>query len=82
MGITILLGMGFLAGCSSENKDTASSGEKQETNEKTVTILGTSDIHGRYMAWDYATDVENKIGSFAQIGTIVKEIRAKTTMYY
>ncbi|MCA5012099.1 MULTISPECIES: bifunctional metallophosphatase/5'-nucleotidase [unclassified Enterococcus] len=77
MGITVLLGMGFLAGCSSENKDTASSGEKQETNEKTVTILGTSDIHGRYMAWDYATDVENKIGSFAQIGTIVKEIRAK-----
>lgn len=71
----VLLSMGVLAGCAtnttSEDKETESSTSK----EKQITILGTSDIHGRYMAWDYATDVENKAGSFAQISTIVKEIR-------
>lgn len=71
----VLLSMGILAGCAtnitSEDKETESS----SSEEKQITILGTSDIHGRYMAWDYAMDVENKAGSFAQISTIVKEVR-------
>lgn len=66
--------MGILAGCA-----TANTKEKETDNtsseDKKITILGTSDIHGRYMAWDYATDTENKAGSFAQISTIVKEVR-------
>uniref|UniRef100_UPI00403F56D6 bifunctional metallophosphatase/5'-nucleotidase n=1 Tax=Candidatus Enterococcus willemsii TaxID=1857215 RepID=UPI00403F56D6 len=70
----VLLSMGILAGCA-----TANTKEKETDNtsseDKKITILGTSDIHGRYMAWDYATDTENKAGSFAQISTIVKEVR-------
>ncbi|KAF1303014.1 bifunctional metallophosphatase/5'-nucleotidase [Candidatus Enterococcus willemsii] len=70
----VLLSMGILAGCV-----TANTKEKETDNtsseDKKITILGTSDIHGRYMAWDYATDTENKAGSFAQISTIVKEVR-------
>lgn len=41
----------------------------------TVTILGTSDVHGRFMPWDYATDTEDRSGSLTQISTVVKEIR-------
>lgn len=40
-----------------------------------ITILATSDIHGRYMPWDYALDAENKNGSLSQLYTLVKEIR-------
>lgn len=43
----------------------------------TITILGSSDVHGRFLPWDYAGDTEDLSGSFAQISTVVKEIRAK-----
>ena len=41
----------------------------------TITILSTSDIHGRYMPWDYAVDGANTKGSITQISTFVKEVR-------
>ncbi|OCH34692.1 bifunctional metallophosphatase/5'-nucleotidase [Aliivibrio fischeri] len=40
-----------------------------------VTILGTSDIHGHFMPWDYASDKLNMKGSLSQIATKVKTIR-------
>ena len=40
-----------------------------------ITFLGTSDIHGHYMPWDYSLDEENTSGSLAQIATAVKEVR-------
>ncbi|PKH04791.1 bifunctional UDP-sugar hydrolase/5'-nucleotidase [Moritella sp. Urea-trap-13] len=40
-----------------------------------VTILGTSDIHGHFMPWDYASDKLNMVGSLSQIATKVKAIR-------
>ncbi|RWX55047.1 bifunctional metallophosphatase/5'-nucleotidase [Photobacterium chitinilyticum] len=40
-----------------------------------VTILGTSDIHGHFMPWDYASDKLNMRGSLSQIATKVKTIR-------
>lgn len=40
-----------------------------------VTILGTSDIHGHFMPWDYAADKQNMRGSLSQIATKVKAIR-------
>lgn len=40
-----------------------------------LTILGTSDVHGHFMPWDYATDMEDDNGSLAQIATLVKQIR-------
>lgn len=44
----------------------------QEVNIK---ILGTSDIHGRVVPWNYGADVEDKSGSYAQIATYVKDVR-------
>lgn len=43
-----------------------------------VTILATSDLHGVFIPWDYASDTENKSGSLSQIATKVNEIRTTT----
>ncbi|WP_313469081.1 metallophosphoesterase, partial [Carnobacterium sp.] len=48
-----------------------------ETQEKEVkiTLLATSDVHGRFMPWDYAIDEPNLEGSLTQLQTLIKEIR-------
>ena len=48
-----------------------------EKREVSIKILGTSDVHGRVLAWNYAADEEDKSGSYAQISTLVKKIRKK-----
>ena len=48
---------------------------EKDNVEVTITLLGTSDVHGRYMPWDYAVDAENKTGSLSQLYTLIKEIR-------
>ncbi|WP_409179227.1 bifunctional metallophosphatase/5'-nucleotidase [Brevibacillus fortis] len=40
-----------------------------------ITLLGTSDIHGRFMPWDYALDGPNQNGSMTQLFTMIKEVR-------
>ncbi|WP_339205160.1 5'-nucleotidase C-terminal domain-containing protein [Paenibacillus sp. FSL K6-3182] len=40
-----------------------------------ISILGTSDIHGRFMPWDYALDGPNPTGSLTQLFTIIKKVR-------
>ena len=65
----------ILTGCSTKKDEDKASKKETGATEKKLTILGTSDIHGRYMPWDYATDVANTDGSFAQISTIVNEVR-------
>ena len=47
------------------------------SKEVKIKILGTSDIHGRVVPWNYAADEEDKSGSYSQISTLVKEIREK-----
>lgn len=48
------------------------SNQKKRVN---ITILGTSDVHGRFMPWHYASDRENKAGSLTQIYSAVKEFK-------
>lgn len=52
---------------------------KAESSEEevTVTILQTSDVHGRFMPWDYSADESNTNGSMTQIASIVKEVKSK-----
>ncbi|WNC17849.1 5'-nucleotidase C-terminal domain-containing protein [Brevibacillus brevis] len=49
--------------------------EAKAANETKITLLGTSDIHGRFMPWDYALDGPNPNGSLTQLFTMIKEIR-------
>jgi len=45
------------------------------SKELKITLLGTADIHGRFVPWDYTLDVESTAGSLTQLNTIVKDIR-------
>lgn len=42
-----------------------------------ITLLGTSDLHGTFVPWDYASDTENLAGSLSQIATQIQKIRAQ-----
>lgn len=44
---------------------------------KTVTILGTSDMHGRIYPWEYATGTADDDAGFALIQTLIKQEKAK-----
>ena len=50
-------------------------GKKENKREVNIKILGTSDVHGRVLAWNYGADEEDRSGSYAQISTLVKKIR-------
>ena len=56
---------------------TGNTGTSLKKKEVSIKILGTRDVHGRVMAWNYAADEEDKSGSYAQISTLVKKIREK-----
>ena len=43
-------------------------------------ILATSDVHGKFDPWDYATNKEDTTGSLAQQATAIKENRTSTTL--
>ena len=47
------------------------------TEPVNITILGTSDLHGTFVPWDYSTDTENLAGSLSQIATQVHKVRAQ-----
>nr|WP_139133767.1 5'-nucleotidase C-terminal domain-containing protein [Lysinibacillus fusiformis] len=48
---------------------------QEEDKDIHITLLATSDIHGRSMPWDYAVDGPNLTGSLTQLYTIIKKIR-------
>ncbi len=42
-----------------------------------IQIIASSDLHGRFMPYEYASDLPNTKGSLAQIATKVKELKAQ-----
>lgn len=48
-------------------------------NEIKIQVLATSDVHGRFVPYDYAINEEDKSGSLAQIYTAVKELRKENS---
>ena len=45
--------------------------KKENKREVNIKILGTSDVHGRVLAWNYGADEEDRSGSYAQISTLI-----------
>lgn len=43
-------------------------------------ILATSDLHGKFVPWDYALNEESKSGSMAQLATAIKALRNDNTL--
>lgn len=48
--------------------------------EKQIQILATSDLHGRFVSWDYAINEADTSGSLAQVATIIKERKNDNTI--
>lgn len=48
--------------------------------EKQIQILATSDLHGKFVAYDYAVNEESKSGSIAQVGTLIKQRKNDNTV--
>ena len=71
--LTAMLGFSFLAtGVATPAPVEAA---ESKSNDVNVTLLGTSDIHGRFMPWDYGLDGPNLTGSMTQLFTIIKQVR-------
>ena len=63
----------------------ASAASTEEVSEasaetKTIRIIGTSDLHGKFVPWDYYMNQENLSGSVAQLSTAIKEYRTENTL--
>ena len=52
--------------------------EEQET--RTVRIIATSDLHGKFCPWDYALNAESNSGSMAQLATAIAKYRTEDTI--
>lgn len=60
------------------NLSQANTDTKMKPDTVNITLLATSDLHGTFIPWDYASDTENKAGSLSQVATQIKAIRADT----
>lgn len=49
-------------------------------NVRTIRIIATNDIHGKFCPWNYETDQEDLSGSMAQLYTAVRELRDENTL--
>lgn len=48
----------------------------EDSNAVTITVLGTTDLHGRIYPWEYATDTGDIDAGMAKIQTLVKQEKA------
>lgn len=79
----------LVSGCGAKNTDqSVAVTQAEETNavetESSETmdlqILATSDLHGKFVPWDYALNQESTSGSVAQLATAIKELRTDNTI--
>ena len=52
----------------------------QAEEAKNIQILATSDLHGKFVPYDYAANEESTGGSLAQVATVIKERRDANTI--
>ena len=51
-----------------------------DRDTRSVRILATSDLHGKFMPWDYTKNVENNDGSAAQLAAAIDACRTDQTL--
>ncbi len=47
---------------------------------RTLRIIGTSDLHGKFIPWDYALNAESLSGSVAQLASAIAQYRDDNTL--
>ncbi len=55
---------------------------KAQTETKTIRIIGTSDLHGKFLPWDYALNTESTSGSLAQLSSAITQYRNENTLLF
>lgn len=60
-----------LSGCTGQEAQS----DGADSNTRHIRLLATSDLHGKSVPWNYATDSEDLSGSMAQLATAIKEHR-------
>ena len=55
---------------------------KAQTETKTIRIIGTSDLHGKFLPWDYALNAESTSGSLAQLSSAITQYRNENTLLF
>ena len=51
----------------------------KDTDKKVIRIIGTSDLHGKLLPFDYDSNAEDRSGSVAQLSTAIKKYYNKDT---
>ncbi|MCR5733491.1 MAG: 5'-nucleotidase C-terminal domain-containing protein [Lachnospiraceae bacterium] len=54
--------------------------KEPSVSSKTLRIIATSDLHGKFFPWDYALNEENTSGSMVQLATAIAEYRTDNTL--
>jgi 2',3'-cyclic-nucleotide 2'-phosphodiesterase/3'-nucleotidase len=54
--------------------------EDAAAETKVLRIIGTSDLHGKFVPWDYALNAESTSGSVAQLSTAIAQYRTDNTL--
>ena len=47
---------------------------------RALRIIGTSDLHGKFLPWDYGLNAESTSGSVAQLSTAIARFRDDNTL--
>lgn len=76
--VALVVAATVICGCSANGTGTESDDGKDKTMD--LQILATSDLHGKFVPWDYALNEESTSGSVAQVATAVKELRTENTI--
>ena len=53
-----------------------------DSDVKEIRIIGTSDLHGKFVPWDYALNEESTSGSVAQLSSAIAEYRNENTLLF
>ncbi len=53
---------------------------EEAAETKSIRIIGTSDLHGKFMPWDYALNAASTSGSMAQLATAIAQYRTDATL--
>ena len=72
--ISLLLALLLLATCA------APVIAEETPGTRTLRIIATSDLHGKFMPWDYALNAESASGSMAQLATAIAQYRDEDTL--
>ena len=74
---TVLSAAMVLTIAGAQNPATVKAADKDEV---TIQVLQTSDLHGKFLPFNYATASVDDKGSLAQVATLIKQYRNDNTL--